>query len=135
MATKQLTNEHITLLLKNNYVPDSLTEEEKAQARNIAMHRTNVGEVIQLVIRLMEPYQKQINGVDRGIDVIEYMLRKHLKVTDKDFEKAEKAVDKMNKRAQEELVKSYQESLEKLRNAKQDELKLNASKATNKDDK
>lgn len=135
MATKQLTNEHITLLLKNNYVPDSLTEEEKAQARNIAMHRTNVGEVIQLVIRLMEPYQKQINGVDRGIDVIEYMLRKHLKVTDKDFEKAEKAVDKMNKKAQEELVKSYQESLEKLRNAKQDELKLNASKATNKDDK
>lgn len=135
MATKQLTNEHITLLLKNNYVPDSLTEEEKAQARNIAMHRTNVGEVIQLVIRLMEPYQKQINGVDRGIDVIEYMLRKHLKLTDKDFEKAEKAVDKMNKKAQEELVKSYQESLEKLRNAKQDELKLNASKATNKDDK
>lgn len=115
MATKQLTNEQITLLLKLNYVPDSLTEEETVTAKNIAMHRTNVGEVVKLITRLLEPNQKQVNGVDRGIDVIERLLRNKLKLTDKDFEKAEKEVDEINEQEREKLVKSYQEALDKMR--------------------
>jgi len=115
MATKQLTNEQITLLLKLNYVPDSLTEEETVTAKNIAMHRTNVGEVVKLITRLLEPNQKQVNGVDRGIDVIERLLRNKLKLTDKDFEKAEKEVDKINEQEREKLVKSYREALDKMR--------------------
>jgi len=115
MATKQLTNEQITLLLKLNYVPDSLTEEETVTAKNIAMHRTNVGEVVKLITRLLEPNQKQVNGVDRGIDVIERLLRNKLKLTDKDFEKAEKEVDKINEQERKKLVKSYREALDKMR--------------------
>jgi len=115
MATKQLTNEQITLLLKLNYVPDSLTEEETVTAKNIAMHRTNVGEVVKLITRLLEPNQKQVNGVDRGIDVIERLLRNKLKLTDKDFEKAEKEVDEINEQEREKLVKSYREALDKMR--------------------
>lgn len=115
MATKQLTNEQITLLLKLNYVPDSLTEEETVTAKNIAMHRTNVGEVVKLITRLLEPNQKQVNGVDRGIDVIERLLRNKFDLTDKDFEKAEKEVDEINEQEREKLVKSYREALDKMR--------------------
>lgn len=114
MAQK-ITPAHINLLLKHLYVPDQLTDEETTQAKNISLHKASIGEVVETVMEMTKPTQQQINGVDRGIDVVEVLLRTKLNLTDKDFETAEKSVDEMNKKAQEEMLAGMKEKLEALR--------------------
>lgn len=91
-----------------------LSKEDKQRANEVLEMKGKIRDLIQLMDIPLQSLQTNYSAVAKQLDVTQYLMSHKFKVEEKDWEKAEKEVDKINKEQREKLAKEYVDKLKKV---------------------
>lgn len=83
-------------------------EEARKKAKATLLHKPTLSEILDTIDIFTSPSNKEIQDVKKDHDVLSYILTHDVKITEKQWDKAEKAVEKANKLAVEKIKKEYE---------------------------
>ncbi len=83
-------------------------EESRKKAKATLLHKPTLSEILDTIDIFTSPSNKEIQDVKKDHDVLSYILTHDVKITEKQWDKAEKAVEKANKLAVEKIKKEYE---------------------------
>lgn len=83
-------------------------EEARNKAKATLLHKPTLSEILDTIDIFTSPSNKEIQDVKKDHDVLSYILTHDVKITEKQWDKAEKAVEKANKLAVEKIKKEYE---------------------------